>query len=145
MLRVAVVLMELGIETFPIVLARSATLVVWYQSGWEMWRVFAPVYQRASERHPDVLFGRVDANREAALARCCRIDSIPTLMGLCRGRLAYLRARHLRRRIARRIARQGRPRAAHGRGHERAAEARRRSWAAAVARCAGVSSGPAVM
>jgi thioredoxin 1 len=51
---------------------------------WAAWcgpcRMFAPVFQRASERHPDAVFGKVDTEAQPELAAGFGISSIPTLM-----------------------------------------------------------------
>jgi thioredoxin 1 len=50
---------------------------------WAAWcgpcRAFGPVFEAASERHPDVVFGKVDTEAEPGLAAAFRIQSIPTL------------------------------------------------------------------
>jgi len=50
---------------------------------WADWcrpcRAFGPVYDAASERHPGVVFGKVDTEKEPGLAAAFRIQSIPTL------------------------------------------------------------------
>lgn len=51
---------------------------------WVAWcgpcRTFAPVFERASERHPDVVFGKVDTEAHPGLAAGFGISSIPTLV-----------------------------------------------------------------
>lgn len=51
---------------------------------WAAWcgpcRSFAPVYERVSERNPDLVFGKVDTEEEPELATEFQITSIPTLM-----------------------------------------------------------------
>jgi thioredoxin 1 len=51
---------------------------------WASWcgpcRMFAPIYEKASELHPDVVFGKVDTQAEPLLAAQSDITSIPTLM-----------------------------------------------------------------
>ena len=51
---------------------------------WAAWcgpcRVFGPVFEKASERHPDAVFGKVDTEAQQALAASFGISSIPTLM-----------------------------------------------------------------
>lgn len=51
---------------------------------WAAWcgpcRMFAPIYEKVSEGHPDVTFGKVDTEAEQGLAGAFRITSIPTLM-----------------------------------------------------------------
>jgi len=51
---------------------------------WAPWcgpcKGFAPVYEKASEAHPDVVFGKVNTDEEQELAGAFGIRSIPTLM-----------------------------------------------------------------
>ncbi|GAA1908581.1 thioredoxin [Streptomyces sodiiphilus] len=51
---------------------------------WASWcgpcRSFAPVFEKAAERHDDLLFGKVDTEAEQELAASFQISSIPTLM-----------------------------------------------------------------
>jgi thioredoxin 1 len=51
---------------------------------WAEWcgpcRMFAPIFEEAAGRHPDVVFGKVDTEAEPALAGAMRIRAIPTLM-----------------------------------------------------------------
>jgi thioredoxin 1 len=42
--------------------------------------MFAPVLEKASERHSDVVFAKVDTEAEQGLAQAFGIMSIPTLM-----------------------------------------------------------------
>ncbi len=41
---------------------------------------FAPTFEDASDRHPDITFGKIDTQAEQALAGQLQIRSIPTLM-----------------------------------------------------------------
>ncbi|WP_330475573.1 thioredoxin [Terrabacter sp. C0L_2] len=60
---------------------------------WASWcgpcRMFAPVYEAASEQHPDIVFGKVDTEAEQQLAAAARITSIPTLMAFRDGILVF--------------------------------------------------------
>ena len=51
---------------------------------WAPWcgpcKGFAPVYEKASEAHPDVVFAKVNTDAEQELAGSFNIRSIPTLM-----------------------------------------------------------------
>ena len=51
---------------------------------WAPWcgpcRSFAPVYERVSEDHDDILFAKVNTEDEQAIAAHFQIRSIPTLM-----------------------------------------------------------------
>jgi thioredoxin 1 len=42
--------------------------------------MFGPIFERASEQHPDAVFGKVDTEAEQSLAASFGITSIPTLM-----------------------------------------------------------------
>ncbi len=50
---------------------------------WASWcapcRAFAPTFEAAAARHPDVTFGKVDTEAEQGLARDFGISAIPTL------------------------------------------------------------------
>lgn len=51
---------------------------------WAPWcgpcRGFAPVYEAASDKHPDIVFAKVNTEEEQPLAAHFQIRSIPTLM-----------------------------------------------------------------
>ena len=67
---------------------------------WAAWcgpcRMFAPIFETASARHPDVVFGKVDTEAESGLAAAFAIQAIPTvavlrdgvLLGAVRGALS---------------------------------------------------------
>ena len=60
---------------------------------WAAWcgpcRAFAPVFQKASEHHPDIVFAKIDTEAERALAGAAGITSIPTLMAFREGVLVF--------------------------------------------------------
>jgi thioredoxin 1 len=51
---------------------------------WASWcgpcRTFAPIFEAASKKHTDVIFGKVNTDEEQELAAGFRIQSIPTVM-----------------------------------------------------------------
>ena len=51
---------------------------------WAPWcgpcRGFAPVFEKASEAHPDVVFAKINSDEQQELAASFNIRSIPTLM-----------------------------------------------------------------
>ena len=53
---------------------------------WAAWcgpcRAFAPIFEAAAARHPDVVFGKVDTEAESGLAAAFEIRAIPTLIVL---------------------------------------------------------------
>ncbi len=60
---------------------------------WAAWcgpcRQFAPVYDAAAEKHPDLVFGKVDTEAEQNLAAQAGITSIPTLMAFREGVMVF--------------------------------------------------------
>ena len=42
--------------------------------------MFAPTFEAASEKEPEIVFGKVDTEAEQSLAAAAGIQSIPTLM-----------------------------------------------------------------
>ena len=63
---------------------------------WASWcgpcRQFAPVYDKASEKHTDVTFAKVNTEEEQQLAAQAGITSIPTLMAFRDGVLVFRQA-----------------------------------------------------
>lgn len=63
---------------------------------WAAWcgpcRMFGPVFEAASQEHPDVVFAKVDTDEERELAGGLGISSIPTLMAFRDGYLVYREA-----------------------------------------------------
>lgn len=50
---------------------------------------FAPAYERVSEKHEDIVFGKVDTEAQVELAARYDIRSIPTLMALRDGVIVF--------------------------------------------------------
>lgn len=61
-----------------------------FWAGWcRPCQVFAPIFEEASERHPDILFGKVDTEAQPELAEAFEIASIPTLVAFREGVIVH--------------------------------------------------------
>ena len=60
---------------------------------WAPWcgpcRAFAPVFERAAEAHPGIVFAKVNTQVEVELAATLNVRSIPTIMAFREGILVY--------------------------------------------------------
>jgi thioredoxin reductase (NADPH) len=63
---------------------------------WASWcgpcKAFAPTFEASSEKHPDVVYAKVDTEAEQQLAGAAEIRSIPTLMAFKKGTLVFNQA-----------------------------------------------------
>ncbi len=72
---------ELTADNFSEVVGGAEMVLIDFWAAWcGPCRLFAPVYERVSERHSDIVFGKVDTEAERELATAFQIRSIPTLM-----------------------------------------------------------------
>ena len=64
-------------------------LVDWWATWCGPCRSFAPVFEEASERHGDIVFGKVNTEAQPELSAMAQITSIPTIMAFREGVLIY--------------------------------------------------------
>lgn len=72
---------ELSRENFEDIAGKSDIVIVDFWASWcGPCRSFAPIFDAASEKHPDIVFGKVNADEQQELAGMFNIRSIPYVM-----------------------------------------------------------------
>jgi thioredoxin 1 len=72
---------ELTEANFEEVVSSHDTVLIDFWAGWcGPCMMFGPIYEKVSEKYPDVTFGKVDTEAQQAIAASFSIQSIPTLM-----------------------------------------------------------------
>lgn len=80
-------------ENFSETVDAEGIVLLDFWAGWcGPCRMFAPVFEKAAEAHPNIVFGKVDTEAQQELAGGFGIRSIPTLMAFRDGIMVFNQA-----------------------------------------------------
>lgn len=80
---------EVTEQNFNEITNQGLVILDWWAEWCGPCRRFAPIYEEASNRHPDVVFGKVDTEAQTNLAMSFGIQSIPTIMAIRDGVMLF--------------------------------------------------------
>jgi thioredoxin len=82
--------MEVTADNFKETIENNDIVLVDYWADWcGPCKAFGPIFEEASNKHPDIAFGKCNTEHEMELAAAFQISSIPTLMVFKEGVLVF--------------------------------------------------------
>ncbi|QSQ22350.1 thioredoxin [Pyxidicoccus parkwayensis] len=84
---------EITKDNFKETVAKEGIVILdWWAAWCGPCRAFAPTFEAASTKHPDIVFGKIDTDAQPELSGAFEIRSIPTLMVFRDGILLFEQA-----------------------------------------------------
>lgn len=84
---------DLTNEDFVSTIQDNDLVLVDFWADWCMpCKRFAPIYGKVSEKHEDVVFGKLDTTENQEIAGALNIMSIPTIMAFHKGNMVFNQA-----------------------------------------------------
>lgn len=84
---------EITTENFDEITSKDGLVLLDFWAEWcGPCRKFGPVFEAASEKHEDVVFGKIDTDAQNALGAKMEVSSIPTIVGFKNGELVFRQA-----------------------------------------------------
>ena len=85
-------LMELTEDNFDLVTEQHNLILLDFWAPWcAPCKGFAPIFEAAAEKYPEILFAKVNTEEQVNLAKQFEVQSIPTLLAVKDGTIAYIK------------------------------------------------------
>jgi thioredoxin len=81
---------EITEENFNDTVKNNETVLIDFWAEWcGPCRNFSPIYEKISNKNPEIIFGKINTENEQGLAQSFNITSIPTIMVIKEGVILY--------------------------------------------------------